>query len=635
MARRKASRSQRRARGDSGSDASRRIRWTGVLLFTLALALRLLFWQATPDADWPHSAYFKGDAPTWVDYARSLAVPGAPNFELGLPLRPPGIAYLLAAVWDGHGDLAEAQALWCLLGALTVLLVYDAVRRGFGYAAGLLTGLFCALSQGLMVLSTSLNNETPYLFLVACTLWLSSRARAQSAPWAWAWGGIHGLACLVRVEHVLFFLLTSAWVVATRLDGRRRRLVGTAHMAAALVVVLLPWHLHAWSAIDRFNTQPPDENSATAAAQARLEAALSAVPWSDEAAAERDAWPAFARRAAANFVTATVVYRDGTSRERPSPPSDLRVEAGDLAVLDQAFGSRPAPLPSLPFVTFYGGLNFYLAHNPWADVGFSRAVLDRPPPLDGTFPPLLVNGLPPPNLAFTYPPHLHAVTDGTRMGLRYIASHPGETARRLARRTLRFWDGASLGFGGWGLPAAWPGPASTGDWIRHRADLAVPTTPAFRIWQIAWWLLVLAGLAAAFRHSGSEARTGVWHPVSRLLSGPLVPWLALGATKLVASLAFFGYARHGAGAYPAFALLAALGLLALLGRAGFGATTPRGRRRLVRASVAAGLLFLALEVWRFADPPTLHLDGRAVGTSDPWPLDVHEERVLRLGPDES
>ena len=64
-----------------------------LLLFVAALALRWLFWQATPDAAWPYSACYKGDAPVWLAYAEALRE-GRP-FELGLPMRPPGAAYLI------------------------------------------------------------------------------------------------------------------------------------------------------------------------------------------------------------------------------------------------------------------------------------------------------------------------------------------------------------------------------------------------------------------------------------------------------------------------------------------------------------------------------------------------------------
>ncbi|MGH9381146.1 MAG: hypothetical protein ACRD2Z_11105 [Thermoanaerobaculia bacterium] len=60
----------------------------GGLVFLLALAMRLLFWRATPDAAWPSSAAYQGDAFTWLDYARALAA--GREFETGLPWRPPG-----------------------------------------------------------------------------------------------------------------------------------------------------------------------------------------------------------------------------------------------------------------------------------------------------------------------------------------------------------------------------------------------------------------------------------------------------------------------------------------------------------------------------------------------------------------
>ena len=68
--------------------------WALLLLFLLALGLRLLFWQATPDSAAPYPGYYKGDAPSWLAYAGALR--DSKLFELGLPLRPPGVGYLLA-----------------------------------------------------------------------------------------------------------------------------------------------------------------------------------------------------------------------------------------------------------------------------------------------------------------------------------------------------------------------------------------------------------------------------------------------------------------------------------------------------------------------------------------------------------
>src|SRR5215470_7218564 len=77
-----------------------------VALFIVALLVRLLFWQATADRSWPYSAWYKGDAPVWLDYAQALRASHA--FELGLPIHPPAAGYLVAALWNGEA----AGVLW-------------------------------------------------------------------------------------------------------------------------------------------------------------------------------------------------------------------------------------------------------------------------------------------------------------------------------------------------------------------------------------------------------------------------------------------------------------------------------------------------------------------------------------------
>ncbi len=105
--------------------------WVGWALFAVALAVRLLYWRATPDAAWPGSANYKGDAWSWLEHAWALAADRP--FELGVPIRPPGMAYVLEAFWDGsRPGLWTAGLAWAALGALAVLLFYLAARRAFG-----------------------------------------------------------------------------------------------------------------------------------------------------------------------------------------------------------------------------------------------------------------------------------------------------------------------------------------------------------------------------------------------------------------------------------------------------------------------------------------------------------------------
>src|SRR6186713_424667 len=97
-------------------------------VFALAMAVRVLFLYATSDRGWPHSAWYEGDAPMWVRWARALER-GEP-FEFDLPMRTPGVAFLLH--WLPGKLAAPFTALklaWCALSAATCALLFPIVER--------------------------------------------------------------------------------------------------------------------------------------------------------------------------------------------------------------------------------------------------------------------------------------------------------------------------------------------------------------------------------------------------------------------------------------------------------------------------------------------------------------------------
>lgn len=497
-------------------------------LFVLAAVLRLIRWFVAGDRAAPFDPAYPGDSQLWIDWARALRA-GVP-YELDLPLHPPGTAYLVA--WLG-GDPATLRVVWCLLGAAVAAIAYLAIRRRFGRRVALLAGLLVSVSTSAILLSTSIDSETPYLLLVALSLLLGpdGTEAKPSAGRSALWGALQAAACLLRVEHALFAGLLWIWVAVRWLrrgDSPAAVVRRTALAATAATAVLLPWHVVAWRSVERFNREPQVLAPREAAAYAAVEARTSHLFWEEEARRWRDRLPAFARRPAALFVALTAVHRGSSV-----------VGDAEVAVLEEAFGAMPRPLPERFFVSIYGPLNFALAHHDGTGGRFSTGRLELPPPLAGgahRYPAELVGGLPPPELALSYPPHLALVLDGYRVGLRWILDHPAQFLRDSARRAAYFWEGAASGLGPTGLPTGLAAPRRV-DVAAHRPG------PVAVVWQFAILVLAAIGAWRGGRHAA------------------LAPWAIYFASKLAAAVLFFGYARQGALTVPVVALLAALALV--------------------------------------------------------------------------
>jgi len=550
-----------------------------LLLFAAGLLLRLLFWQATPDRDLAYAIAYQGDAPVWQQeaiataamQARGIASTGA----AALPFRPPGMSWLVQALWNGDpGTAWRLRLLFVVLGAAVAPLCWLLLRAPFGGRVAVLAATLTGLATNVVLLGSGLHSELPYLLLALLGMLDWERLRtAPAVPAVLRFSCLQAICCLFRADHALCYLLLLAALWWQRPPRRLRTSLLSAVVFAA---TLLPWQLHAWSAVTAFNTRP-----------------LPALPlpgalaWTPAALARVRTLPAFQQQPVFRFVDATVRVRGGNS-----------VSAEDLGIIEQAYGWWPEPLPP-PFVAVYGPLNFFLGNSPEAGGAFANAALGRPPLLLGgaaRYPPGLVlpdAGQP----SFDYPPHLQAMVHGYALGWQWLVAHPGEAARLWWRKLEYFWQGAASGIGGYALPIGLSGE-------RRRVDLVTASGP----FATAFRLLLLAAAA-----------TGLWR-VRR--TGAVTAWFAWLLAKLAAVLLFFGYARLGALCVPVVALGVAVTCVGL-------GSSRHNTVRPVRLGFVLPTVVLGLELIRWLSSPAPTVDGRSTTGGDPFAADAYAVRQVR------
>ncbi|MEZ6038597.1 MAG: PCP reductase family protein [Planctomycetota bacterium] len=519
----------------------------GLLLLGLGLLTRAAAWLGDPAGGGAaNSACYQGDAPVWQRYA----VDHANDIEWLLPFRPPAMAWLSDALSDGQ-SFWLLRALLVVLGASLAPLCYLALRRIVAERVAVAAGAIVAVSSSLVQLGNGVHSEIPYLFLFAVSVGDLDRLRtAPSALVAARWGLVQALASLLRTDHLAFVVLQLGWIAARRWRSWPRTLgiaIGT------MVVALTPWQWHIAQQVATANAE---------GFPGRLPKPLplaGSLPWAPEALRALDEVPAFAREMTFRFV-------DDTMKTRGA----VRVTAADLEVVREAYDAMPEPLAT-PLLVLYGPLNFFLGNAPESDGGFTRAALDRTPPLrggPGAWPRGLAQVLPRgQGLVLEYPPHLAAVEHGYRLGLEWMSANPGSAASLIGNKLRLAWRGAATGIGGYALPMGASGERAPVDITV--ADGAVATT----------WRFMLLTLACL----------GAWR--ARRIAG-VSPWLWWLVGKTAAIALFFGYARLGALCVPSLALLWALALEPLLAR------LPRRAPWLLLAVV------VACEVTRWIAAPT-------------------------------
>jgi 4-amino-4-deoxy-L-arabinose transferase-like glycosyltransferase len=218
------------------------VRRQGILLFTLALALRLAVVVAA-------GPFTEPDSLTYDSLARNL-VQGRGYLDTrafkildGSMSVPPVYPGFLAAVYGIFGcDYGPVIVIQQVLGALVVVMGALLAGRLFGVRIGLWSGVVLSVHPLLIVYGSTLMTEAVFTFLLmAAMLSLAIGLSGGGSRYSAVAGLFMGLAILCRASFQLYPPIVLLLIVATAKDVRR----AVRHSVCFLVPVLLL--LSAWS----------------------------------------------------------------------------------------------------------------------------------------------------------------------------------------------------------------------------------------------------------------------------------------------------------------------------------------------------------------------------------------------------
>jgi 4-amino-4-deoxy-L-arabinose transferase-like glycosyltransferase len=176
------------------------------------------------------------DSTVYAEYAQRDIV--------GNPQHPAGYSTFLAIIGLISHQVAVVTVLQHLLGIVTALLLYYAVRRLTRSPwPGLIPAAVLLLSSDQIFLEQNIMSETLFSVLLAAGLYCAVRAIDSPDPW-WRWpiatGALMGIAAFVRTDSA--FLLPVLFLAMLLVNPRRtwrKRLVAPGAALASAVVILL------------------------------------------------------------------------------------------------------------------------------------------------------------------------------------------------------------------------------------------------------------------------------------------------------------------------------------------------------------------------------------------------------------
>ena len=218
------------------------------LFFILALAFTVRALTANfIRAHFNDPSWFQSGSYAVVDsHAQAILNREEPLFWINDPARtdrivyPPGYSLWMALVYKLSGDRSPAsiQRVQVVLDSLSVWLIVGIGVTAYRWAIGIIAGVLAALSPLLALAGATPNADAPASWLVLGATWfLILAARKQRIAYAIASGALLGLACWLRVNPLLLFVVWSiAIVLYFRMSWRKGAYGGALALTTVLVI---------------------------------------------------------------------------------------------------------------------------------------------------------------------------------------------------------------------------------------------------------------------------------------------------------------------------------------------------------------------------------------------------------------
>ena len=156
-------------------------------------------------------------------------------------IHPPGYSIWMASIYAVLGERSPAavQRVQLVLDSLSVLLLVGIGVTAFGWRAGIVAGVLGALSPLLALGGATPNADAPTSWVVLGAVWLFLlAAKRKTIAHAIAAGALLGLACWMRVNPLLLFVVwTVALMLFVKANWRRRLALSAAVSFSALLVI--------------------------------------------------------------------------------------------------------------------------------------------------------------------------------------------------------------------------------------------------------------------------------------------------------------------------------------------------------------------------------------------------------------